>query len=508
MQTTSKTIIPVLQTINISSTTPQVQLINLSNDKYFQSTLGAINSAKSSIYLSMYFISLSNTTGNSKVLQLVNSLIDAKKRGVEVKVILDRTCSYTDSSSQSDSRENDTRNKVAYDYLKQNGIEINYDDIQNYTHSKCLIIDEETVIFGSTNWTTSALTKNNETNALIISKSLAQEFLKNFNSISLDTSSLDKGTSPLVFSFAISQMPTFEKFIENHDETLFSIYLYIISKSSPSSEGVDGEARRGSSFNTIDLDYSDLKELFLKNSTANDSKQNYYIRRWLTRLSDTYNLIQYLNPKDTQSNPKILLKNSPSLEGVDGEARRGSFSVPQTFWLYNWHTRLDAESIFCYFINRIETGGVEYKTWSKSIDTIYKDYKLRKEFISKGMINLRYWNLIQTQYSRVENSNYSTRTPNTYRLLPIYSMGDFENSLKQLETKYSKAQVSRAITYAKLVYCDHDLYEIENIIQLELDHGEPAVQKAFDLVSTYDSKTDSKHSMKYIVGVLNNKKDQ
>jgi hypothetical protein len=304
-------------------------------------------------------------------------------------------------------------------------------------------------------------------------------------------------------------MPIFEKFIEKHDETLFKIYLYIIQKSNFEFD-IEKE-----------FEYKELKQIFLKDSKATEAKQNYYIRRYLIRLADKYKLIEYVNREDTKSNIKIIIypplsfcasnslsKNSP-LEGCQAKPDgvfSYSFSIPQTFWQYDWYLRLDAETIFCYFINLIEAKET-YKTWSKSIDKIHKQYNLRKKLISKGMNNLRYWNLIQIKYSQIQDSDYSTRRPNIYRLLPIYDIATFNESIKKLEQKYSLETVNRARTYASIVYCDYNIYEIENIIQLELEYVEKAVKRAFEIVASYKSKSDSKKSMRYIVGLLKNEQN-
>ncbi|MCP4482142.1 MAG: hypothetical protein GY817_05010 [bacterium] len=311
------------QTIVKPVVTAKVDIQNISNRKYFQTTLDSINNAKSSIYMTMYFISLSDTQGNSKVLQLVNALIAAHKRGLKIKIILDRTFTFTSSSGQGDPRKNDVRNQVAYTYLKSNGLEVYYEDITNYTHIKSLIIDEETVIIGSTNWTTSALTKNNEASLLIKSKSLAQELTEDFNKIQLDQEEEYIDNSPKV-ELPISFMPIFEKFIEKHDEKLFSMYLYFIQKAN-----FEFETEK-------EFEYKELRELFQKGATSKEFKQNYYLREYIKRLEKRYGLIKYLNPKNTTDPIKLML--SSEVKGkvsdqivISTKGENQSFTIPQSF---------------------------------------------------------------------------------------------------------------------------------------------------------------------------------
>jgi len=58
---------------------------------YFQTTHQAIQDAKESIYVAMYLINVEPTPTNNPASILLESLINAQKRGVYVKVILDDT---------------------------------------------------------------------------------------------------------------------------------------------------------------------------------------------------------------------------------------------------------------------------------------------------------------------------------------------------------------------------------------------------------------------------------
>jgi phosphatidylserine/phosphatidylglycerophosphate/cardiolipin synthase-like enzyme len=58
-----------------------------------------------------------------------------------------------------------------------------YDSPSQTTHTKVLIIDDERVLLGSTNWTYSALSNNNEVSVLIRSKEIAKELTAYFNKV-------------------------------------------------------------------------------------------------------------------------------------------------------------------------------------------------------------------------------------------------------------------------------------------------------------------------------------
>jgi len=98
-----------------------------------------INSAKESIYIEMYLL-----TDPDIILAIKN----AYDNGVDVKIILEEDMSY---------------NKKTFMELVSTGIPVKWDgDRYKITHSKLMIIDNQTVVLGSPNYTYFGLTKNRE----------------------------------------------------------------------------------------------------------------------------------------------------------------------------------------------------------------------------------------------------------------------------------------------------------------------------------------------------------
>lgn len=97
---------------------------------------------------------------------ILHQLYEAKKRGVEVHVLLD-------GGNLSD-------NKSVYETLKNNGIEVTIDKMSGIAHNKVIIIDKEKVITGSFNFTIAADYRNAENVLLIEDKWVAQKYLDNW----------------------------------------------------------------------------------------------------------------------------------------------------------------------------------------------------------------------------------------------------------------------------------------------------------------------------------------
>jgi phosphatidylserine/phosphatidylglycerophosphate/cardiolipin synthase-like enzyme len=91
----------------------------------------------------------------------------AHERGVKVDVVLDKK-QGTDKNSQAT-------------FLSNAGIRVLIDSKHGKAHDKIIIVDEETVITGSYNFT-NACEKDNAENLLVIhDKNLAKRYIKNWN---------------------------------------------------------------------------------------------------------------------------------------------------------------------------------------------------------------------------------------------------------------------------------------------------------------------------------------
>lgn len=98
---------------------------------------------------------------------IAKALITAHKRGVKIEVILDKS--------------NVTGNYSSATFLSNDGIPVFIDAAHAIAHNKVIVIDKETVITGSFNFTKAAETNNAENLLIIKSKELAKTYLDNWN---------------------------------------------------------------------------------------------------------------------------------------------------------------------------------------------------------------------------------------------------------------------------------------------------------------------------------------
>lgn len=70
---------------------------NIPSDRYFEVALNEIQQAKSSLRLTMYLVDLPSKGTGSKVRRLLDGLVEAAGRGVEVRVVLDRNAAWIEA---------------------------------------------------------------------------------------------------------------------------------------------------------------------------------------------------------------------------------------------------------------------------------------------------------------------------------------------------------------------------------------------------------------------------
>jgi cardiolipin synthase len=135
------------------------------DSEYTKVVRDAIKGARKSIQVMMFEASYYQKYPDTPSNLLIRELIAAQKRGVKVEVILERGES-ADRTTE--------RNLLTGKIFSKEGVDVIYDPPTLTTHTKLLIIDGETVIMGSTNWTYNALTKNHEVSVLIRSPEMAK----------------------------------------------------------------------------------------------------------------------------------------------------------------------------------------------------------------------------------------------------------------------------------------------------------------------------------------------
>ena len=119
----------------------------LFGESYHETIHSYLKEAENSITVAMYFIIL-EPQGEGPINELVNDIVAAKKRGVQVKIVLE------DSKLRA--------NRLAYEKLKKYDIAVYFDTPEHLLHIKGVAIDDRYIFLGSANWSRSAIEDNYE----------------------------------------------------------------------------------------------------------------------------------------------------------------------------------------------------------------------------------------------------------------------------------------------------------------------------------------------------------
>lgn len=122
-----------------------------------EAVVSVLNGAKSTVLVQAYSFTSA---------PIAKALVDAKRRGIDVRVILDKSQKGAHYSSA--------------DFLAHAAVPVWIDDKHAIAHNKIMIIDGQTVITGSFNFTKAAEEKNAENLLVIKNSRLAQEYAQNW----------------------------------------------------------------------------------------------------------------------------------------------------------------------------------------------------------------------------------------------------------------------------------------------------------------------------------------
>ncbi len=440
----------------------QADVQNLSKDKYFETTLNAINEAEESIFVVMYYVNWNPFDKDSKPHAIIQALVEAHRRGVDVEVILDQTM---DLSGEQDEALADwelfkAKNIYAYELFQREGINVSFDQPSVNTHSKVIIIDKKTVILGSSNWTETALSKNVESNLMIESRNLAESLKEDFNDMEVQKPNVITSDSSIKVSFKFLENPNLlSEIATKNDEQALDVYLTLLRYSDPKT-------------NTVTISY----EKIIEDLKLTQKQPQTLINRTFKKLRDKYGLIDFKD-EDIFRKDIVVLKILP---GQDEQ----KIELPVGYFTYDWNKKLSLRAKVLYLVSLAYYTTSDSKPWFFAPrEEIEKQFHLKKWYISNGMQELRKLNIIDIRYSKFEEDSGESRLANHYKVLGLYNPEKVDERFSSLSERYGEATVQKARDYAKVVYKENDPEAVETLLKLTTDYGEETVKKAVRIVA-------------------------
>ncbi|MEN6316617.1 MAG: phospholipase D family protein [Clostridiaceae bacterium] len=136
---------------------PQVDIYFSPNGGCTEAIIAELNAARSEIFIQAYSFTSAS---------IAKALLHAKKRGVNIQIVLDKS--------------QKTQRYSSYTFFQNQSIPVYIDTAHAIAHNKIIIIDRQIVITGSFNFTKAAEQKNAENILIIKSNELAKIYLKNW----------------------------------------------------------------------------------------------------------------------------------------------------------------------------------------------------------------------------------------------------------------------------------------------------------------------------------------
>lgn len=440
---------------------------------YFSTLTSEINKARSSVVVAVYLFALYPSRSDAQTTHLAASLIAAKKRGVAVRIVLDKG----DISGTDGSDDVNANNRMAYEYLQSQGLDVSFADISADMHAKAVIIDSEVVIIGSANWSEAAFQRNTEASTFIRSREVAVAALKELGAIPTTAiSDRDTAAARLPVRF-LKDTTLLNRMVSARDERIFDVYLYLLKL---------GFCRAES---TLVMDYNPLIH-YLALDSLPPKRSRAFINSTLEVLQDRFKLIERTTHIGADADIRLV--------DTAGEF----LAVPSGYYKWEWNKQLDLPGKVMELLN-LYYSSTSYSRpkWSLTVRIIAKWHGFNPEFVWMGTAELRRKNLIDVEYSPLPPGDKDERTPNVYMPLPLYDPSTLEATWRKLETKYGKDKTDRARRWAAVVYKDCDPIAVEKLIARENQYGIDKMEQASKIIAAM-AASNPKRCLEYFFGIV------
>lgn len=208
---------------------------DISDRSYEEAVIQLLDNAQNSIVISMYNISLGTETINP-IRLLLNDLLEARERGIEVTLYLNTR--FRDS----DKGKNSFINSPIFTKLESAGVLIHFIPSNRKLHDKLIIVDSRYVVEGSANWSISALKNNFESSTLIDSPDLAQIKLLRLKNLLISCAPRDERHYTPAYMENLPKSLTvprelllnkkyLSRMVTSSDERAMSLYLLLLAHS-------------------------------------------------------------------------------------------------------------------------------------------------------------------------------------------------------------------------------------------------------------------------------------
>ncbi|MFT5207313.1 MAG: HKD family nuclease [Candidatus Omnitrophota bacterium] len=467
----------ILPQTGYSNITDAEEIIYLPTKDYFEKTISEIHNAESSIDVYMYLTSISRFRTGSKPYQILMAIIDAHNRGVTTNVVLDENYDFVKTGTLTEKQFKRTKNIPAYELLKSHQVPVKFDSASVYTHAKVIVIDNKTVIMGSGNWSTTALTRNVESNILIRSSSLAKQVLDHLRTdVATQASNLISPLSVYLSWEFLNNPRLLGELITSSDHRAYETYLLIL-------RFYDANEER-----KVIIDYKDFQQILgMDDMSIQDARRQ--INKVLTKLEEKYKLIDLTLKYGGDA--EVILKDYEDPTKLYTIPTQKYISIPHKYWNYGWNNIMSFKASVNYLLNiGYASLSKTPPTWFYSLEDLSERHNASVWFLSNGTSELKKLNLVEVQYDDIKGvMNDEPRKANRYTPNALYDPERLEQHFKSIENEYGLEKLQRARELLTVVNEDSDANAAKALIELEDKYGLEVILKAKKILDV--KKTDN-----------------
>ena len=439
-------------------------VVDISNRAYCESVLTEIAAAKDKILVAMYAVYTGDGEADNPARKLLDALIAARKRGVTVKVYLD------------DSPSSRKGNLAAYKTLAAAGVNAEFIRPDIKMHAKLIVIDDQTTIDGSSNWTRSACLKNYESDLIVRSRQFAQSKQEFFDALAANTQSRrpaddDQGSVAIPREFLAGKRCA-ALMVANNDCYAFDLYLIFVNEPTE-----------------LLIDYPGLaKKLGIESSYFQTM-----LYRAMKRLKNQYRLIDF--PERSFSR-HLQVKLLP-LAGP-------GFVVPKTYWEYGLDRRLQLKEKFAYLVCLDQQAlALPRPVWSASKTDLSKRYHLSVNALGEGLRGLERLDMLEIRESKAQDADLSKRTPNEYALKRLRSPQENALVWQKLKISAGEKRAAAAQAWASQIGEPNNIETVKTFLGFIKKYDLKAIEQGVKIVSGYKNNNPLKN-IRFLEGVIKN----
>ena len=466
---------PLLYAANPES--PACVAEDASDRDYLEQVISLIQNAGQSVDISMFAIQFQpqpEDAGN----RLVQALGAAAGSGKRVRLWL--------NSRQASIGTNAIfmRPDLQRELIKK-GLKLFYVDKSRRLHDKLIVIDRETVVDGSMNWTREALLNNFESVSVIHSPALAAQKITRLESLPAVEQTLQDmadGLEGKTFSFPMSLLKDpkiFPASLEGSQIRTIGLYLLLLENAKTA----------GNTFE-IELEAWGGRLPFKKQWFGPSLRHE--MHRSLDFLKG-YSLIQWEETEKDKARVTLLPVESPE-----------QIRVPEMLVKGGYCKILAARELFVYLIALRKaqvSGNVPF--WLGPIADVAGEFYLSTVTLIRGLWELRRQNIIEIYPSekKLVGGVWQREFTNRYLLNPLESPEKRQSRFNALNEKFGGALVSKARGFADAIDEPEDPEVVRQFVHLLKGYPEKDVQEAVRIVAGFN-RNNALRTPAYVRGIL------